>query len=45
MPSPFASTWESLRDHYRAPRRFNEAMFGIFIHWGLYSIAAGLNEW
>ncbi len=46
MPDgPFTATWESLRDHYRVPQWFNEAKFGIFIHWGLYSIPARINEW
>ncbi len=44
-PGPFAPTWESLRDHYRVPEWFNQAKFGIFIHWGLYSIPARINEW
>jgi alpha-L-fucosidase len=44
-PGIFQPTWESLRDHYRVPRWFNEAKFGIFIHWGLYSIPAHINEW
>jgi alpha-L-fucosidase len=44
-PGPFAPTWESLRDHYEVPKWFKEAKFGIFIHWGLYSIPARLNEW
>jgi alpha-L-fucosidase len=42
---PFSPTWESLRDHYRVPDWFNQARFGIFIHWGLYSIPARINEW
>ena len=42
---PFEPTWESLRDGYRVPPWFNEAKFGIFIHWGLYSMPARLNEW
>jgi len=42
---PFAPTWESLRDHYRVPAWFNQAKFGIFIHWGLYSMPARINEW
>lgn len=41
----FAPTWESLRDGYKVPGWFNEAKFGIFIHWGLYSIPARGNEW
>jgi alpha-L-fucosidase len=42
---PFSPTWESLRDLYRVPAWFSEAKFGIFIHWGLYSIPAHGNEW
>jgi alpha-L-fucosidase len=42
---PYHPTWESLRDNYHLPTWFNEAKFGIFIHWGLYSIPARLNEW
>ncbi len=45
IAGPFQPTWESLRDHYRVPAWFNEAKFGIFIHWGLYSIPAHINEW
>jgi alpha-L-fucosidase len=45
IAGPYEPTWESLRDHYRVPAWFNEAKFGIFIHWGLYSIPARLNEW
>ena len=45
IDGPFQPTWESLRDRYQAPAWFNQAKFGIFIHWGLYSIPARLNEW
>ena len=45
LSGPFQPTWESLRDHYRTPAWFNQAKFGIFIHWGLYSIPARINEW
>ena len=44
-PGPFQPTWESIRDNYRPPAWFREAKFGIFIHWGLYSIPAHGNEW
>lgn len=44
-PGSFSPTWESLRDRYRVPEWFNQARFGIFIHWGLYSIPARINEW
>jgi alpha-L-fucosidase len=42
---PYEPTWESIRDHYTLPAWFNQSKFGIFIHWGLYSIPARLNEW
>jgi len=35
----YQATWESL-DSRPMPRWFNEAKFGIFIHWGLYSVPA-----
>ena len=45
IAGPYEPTWESLRDNWRVPAWFNEAKFGIFIHWGLYSIPARINEW
>lgn len=45
IAGPFQPTWESLRDNYHVPAWFNQAKFGIFIHWGLYSIPAHGNEW
>jgi alpha-L-fucosidase len=45
VEGPYQPTWESLRDHYHVPTWFHEAKFGIFIHWGLYSIPARINEW
>lgn len=41
---PYQAEWESLFD-FTAPEWFSKAKFGIFIHWGLYSIAAHANEW
>ena len=41
---PYTPDWDSL-GHFRAPAWFEESRFGIFIHWGLYSIAAHANEW
>ena len=45
LDGPFKPTWESLRDNHTTPTWFNQAKFGIFIHWGLYSIPARINEW
>ncbi len=41
---PYHDTWESLTD-FEMPSWFTKAKFGIFIHWGLYSIPAFANEW
>ena len=40
----YQPTWESLH-RYRVPDWFRDAKFGIFIHWGLYSVPAVMNEW
>ncbi|NLD71258.1 MAG: alpha-L-fucosidase, partial [Chloroflexi bacterium] len=40
----YAPTWESLAD-YEAPQWYQDAKFGIFIHWGLYAVPAFGNEW
>jgi len=41
---PFDPTWESLHG-YRVPQWYQDAKFGIFIHWGVYSVPAFGNEW
>jgi len=41
---PFQPTWESL-ENYRVPQWYLDAKFGIFIHWGVYSVPAFGNEW
>ena len=41
---PYDDTWESLTA-YEVPEWFREARFGIFIHWGVYSVPAYSNEW
>ncbi|HTH53918.1 MAG TPA: alpha-L-fucosidase [Edaphobacter sp.] len=45
LNGPVQPSWESLRDTYTLPTWFHQAKFGIFIHWGLYSIPAHNNEW
>ncbi|MFN7993102.1 MAG: alpha-L-fucosidase [Bryobacteraceae bacterium] len=35
----FQPTWESIHTH-TVPDWYNDAKFGIFIHWGLYSVPA-----
>jgi alpha-L-fucosidase len=41
---PFKETWESL-GKYQAPAWYRDAKFGIFIHWGVYSVPAFMSEW
>jgi alpha-L-fucosidase len=41
---PFRPDWASLQK-YQEPEWYPDAKFGIFIHWGLYSVAAFDNEW
>jgi alpha-L-fucosidase len=41
---PFRPQWESL-GHYEVPAWYRDAKFGIFIHWGVYSVPAFGNEW
>lgn len=41
---PWKDTWESLSG-YRVPEWYRNAKFGIFIHWGIYSVPAFGNEW
>ncbi|MEM3844837.1 MAG: alpha-L-fucosidase [Candidatus Parvarchaeota archaeon] len=41
---PFKDSWESL-NNYKIPAWYENAKFGIFIHWGVYSVPAFGNEW
>ena len=41
---PYEASWESLSKH-KTPDWFRDAKFGIFIHWGIYSVPAFSNEW
>ncbi len=41
---PFHPNWPSL-EHYQIPQWYQDAKFGIFIHFGLYSVPAYGSEW
>ena len=41
---PFKDSWDSLFG-FTPPDWFNKSKFGIFIHWGVYSVPAFRNEW
>ncbi|HWB25778.1 MAG TPA: alpha-L-fucosidase [Chitinophagaceae bacterium] len=40
----YQATWQSL-ENYKTPEWFRDAKFGIFIHWGVYSVPAYGSEW
>jgi alpha-L-fucosidase len=42
---PVKPTWDSLREDYKVPEWFRGAKFGIFIHFGIFSVPAHGNEW
>lgn len=41
---PFQDNWDSLGE-FSIPKWYRNAKFGIFIHWGVYSVPAFSNEW
>ena len=41
----FQPDWDNIAANYQFPEWFCDAKFGIFIHWGVYSVPAFGNEW
>ena len=41
---PYKDTWESL-GQFQPPKWYRNAKFGIFIHWGVYSVPSFGSEW
>lgn len=41
----YTPTWESLSAHEAAPEWFQDAKFGIYLHWGVYSVPEFQTEW
>jgi alpha-L-fucosidase len=42
---PYRADWETMIGKYQQPQWYKDAKFGIFIHWGVYSVPAAENEW
>lgn len=42
---PFQPSWESVKANYKVPEWFLDGKFGIFIHYGVYTVAAYASEW
>jgi alpha-L-fucosidase len=41
----YQPTWASVDQHDPAPEWFQDAKFGIYFHWGVFSVPAFENEW
>jgi alpha-L-fucosidase len=41
---PYSASWDSL-EKFKVPKWYEDAKFGIFIHWGVYCVPAFDNEW
>ena len=41
---PYRASWDSL-EKFKVPKWYEDAKFGIFIHWGVYCVPAFDNEW
>lgn len=39
MKKHYTGTWESVREH-QVPKWYEDCKFGIFVHWGIYSVPA-----
>ncbi|WP_330292721.1 alpha-L-fucosidase [Streptomyces sp. NBC_00576] len=44
-PSTYTPDWNSVDQHPPAPEWFQDAKFGIYFHWGVFSVPAFGNEW
>lgn len=44
-PIVYQPTWESVEKYDAVPEWFKDAKFGIYFHWGVYSVPAFANEW
>jgi len=44
-PVRYDPTWTSLEQVNPVPEWFKDAKFGIYFHWGVYSVPAFANEW
>jgi len=42
---PYTADWKVLAEHEEAPEWFRDAKFGIYFHWGVYSVPAYGYEW
>jgi len=41
----YSQSWDSLAKHEAAPKWYQDAKLGIYLHWGVYSVPAFGTEW
>ncbi|MEI5524917.1 alpha-L-fucosidase [Streptomyces brasiliscabiei] len=41
----YTPTWDSVNRHPAAPEWFRDAKFGVYFHWGVFSVPAYDSEW
>ncbi|OJV81917.1 MAG: hypothetical protein BGO34_08250 [Bacteroidia bacterium 44-10] len=41
----FQPNWDNIAENYQSPEWFADAKFGIFIHWGVFTVPAFDSEW
>src|ERR1700712_2647011 len=44
-PGPYKASWESIKANYQVPEWVKDAKFGIFMHFGVYTVPAHGSEW
>lgn len=44
-PQSYSPSWSSVDQHPPAAEWFQDAKFGIYFHWGVFSVPAFANEW
>lgn len=43
--STYKDNFQNIIDQYEVPEWFRDAKFGVFVHWGVYSVPAYYSEW
>ncbi|MFE2722602.1 alpha-L-fucosidase [Kitasatospora sp. NPDC059327] len=44
-PQGYTATWSSVNQHPAVPEWFQDGKFGIYSHWGVFSVPAFYDEW
>lgn len=44
-PGPYQANWESMKTNFQVPEWLKDGKFGIFMHFGVYTVPAHGSEW